>query len=242
MKKIIYQALAFLLFLPFQAIAAELPSKAVTAMKQNKLTPEQALKLLKEGNQRFTSNKMRDYNFEKEMKMTVKKGQFPIAVILSCIDSRAIPNFVFDQSIGNLFVARVAGNVADKNILGSMEFSTEMAGAKIVMVMGHNHCGAIVGTCQTEAKTSLSNLNFLMEQMIPAVNTVKQSSKSFSCDDNDTINKITKQNVLDQLSYIRKNSKIIDELAKSNQIMLVGAMNDIRHGKVSFFDENGKAL
>lgn len=242
MKKFFSQLSLIFLLMPLQVFAAELPSKAVTSAKQNALTPMQALKLLKEGNQRFTSNNMRDYNFEKEMKMTVKKGQFPIAVILSCIDSRAIPNFVFDQSIGNLFVARVAGNVADKNILGSMEFSTKMAGAKIVMVMGHNHCGAIVGTCQTEAKTDLANLNFLMEQMIPAVKTVKQNSKSFSCDSENTINEITKQNVLNQLSYIRKNSKVIDELVKSNEVMLVGAMNDIRHGKVMFFNENGQDL
>lgn len=242
MKKHIFKTIALILMFPMAGWAAELPSKAVTQSKQTTLTPERALQLLKEGNQRFTSNRMRDYNFEKEMKMTVKKGQFPIAVILSCIDSRAIPNFVFDQSIGNLFVARVAGNVADKNILGSMEFATKMAGAKIVMVMGHNHCGAIVGTCQTEAKTDLANLNFLMEQMIPAVNTVKQSSKSFSCDKKDSINAITKQNVINQLHYIRNNSKVIDELVQSHDVMLVGAMNDIRHGKVTFFNEKGEEL
>ena len=234
----------FLTFaLAFNGLWADAPvSKATTQEKQSSLTPAQALSLLKEGNQRFINDQMRDYDFAKEMKKTTQKGQHPIAVILSCIDSRSIPDFMFDQGLGNLFVARVAGNVADADLLGSMEFATKLAGSRLVVVMGHTHCGAVVGACTTRANTDLVNLNTLLRKIKPAVMQVKKSNSNFSCDKTDTIDQITKQNVLNQLQYVQNNSPALAQLLKDKKINIVGAIHNIKTGEVAFFDAKGQAL
>jgi carbonic anhydrase len=217
-------------------------SKATTADKQAGLTPVRALEMLKEGNQRFIENKMRDYNFAKEMKVTTKKGQNPLAIILSCIDSRSIPDFLFDQGLGNIFVSRIAGNVADKEILGSMEFATKVAGAKLVVVMGHTRCGAVRGACTLDGETGLKNLDYLLDKIKPAAKTFKSQDKAANCESYDTVDAIAKQNVIDQLKYIESSSAVLADLVKSGQIKLVGAMHDIRTGKVAFFDVNGESM
>lgn len=232
------------LTLSFQGLWAASPiSMAATQEKQSTLTPQRALELLKEGNKRFLSNTMRDYDFAKEMKKTTQKGQHPIAVILSCIDSRSIPEFLFDQGLGNLFVSRIAGNVADKDLLGSMEFATKLAGSKLVVVMGHTHCGAVVGACTTRAQTDLYNLNALLIKIKPAVMHVKNAEKNtFSCKKELTIEQITKQNVLNQMQYVKNNSPVIAQQLKDKQINLVGAMHNIKTGNVEFFDAQGEPL
>lgn len=221
-------------------VYAALPSKATTQEKQANLSPQRALELLKEGNQRFIDNKMRQYNFAKEMKVTTKKGQFPLAIILSCIDSRSIPDILFDQGLGNLFVSRMAGNVADKDLLGSMEFSTQLAGAKVIVVMGHTHCGAVQGACLTQAKTQLQNLDFLLAKILPAVDTVKKQDSNLNCQNYQEVDKIAKQNVLNQIQYIYDNSPAIRNLVDNKQIYLVGAMHDISTGKVTFFNKDNQ--
>lgn len=217
-------------------------SKAMTAEQRSGLNPNQALKLLKEGNQRFLDNEMRRYDFAKEMKITTKKGQHPLAVILSCIDSRSIPEFLFDQGLGSLFVSRIAGNVADQNILGSMEFAAKVAGVKVILVMGHTHCGAIQGACQMAGETGLKNLDKLLMEIKPAVSKIRKDTNKINCGDSSIVNTIAKQNVLDQLSYIRANSSAINKLVESNAVLLVGAMHDIRTGNVDFFDAQGQSL
>lgn len=223
---------------------AQPPSKAMTEAKQEVLTPAKALNMLKQGNQRFTNDKMRDYNFVKEMKVTTKKGQHPLAVILSCIDSRSIPEFLFDQGLGNLFVSRVAGNVVNQDLLGSMEFATQVAGSRLVLVMGHTHCGAVHAACGIGPNTGMANLDVLLKQITPAVKQVKEQSADgkFTCKNPQTVDIIAKQNVINQLNDVYNKSAVIKKLADAKQIQLVGAMHDLKTGQVSFFDNKGKSL
>lgn len=221
-----------------------IPSKAITSEKQASLTPARALELLKQGNQRFMTDQMRDYNFAKEMKVTTNEGQHPIGVVLSCMDSRSIPDILFDQGLGNLFVARVAGNVVNKDLLGSMEFATKVAGGRLVVVMGHTRCGAVQGACATRGNTGLANLDYLLGKIKPAVSDVeKQDNKQeLNCKSNDTVDVIAKQNVVNQLQNIYNSSSVIKDLVDSKQIYLVGAMHDIKTGQINFFDKGASPL
>ena len=245
MKKALRISLLLSIFLPlfiFTNITQAQPAgpKAITQARQAALTPQDVLNALKQGNQRYMNNTMRMYNYAKEMKVT-SSGQYPKAIILSCIDSRSIPDILFDQGLGNIFVARVAGNVADTNMLGSMDFATKLAGAKLIVVMGHTNCGAVRGAC-SNLKSS-KNLNYLLKQIRPAVITVKKQEKSsFSCSNAQTIDAIAKQNVINQLNYILNNSPTIKQLIAKKQVELVGAMHDISTGKVTFFDINGNPV
>jgi carbonic anhydrase len=228
------------LFALDSALMAKAPvSKAITEKKQAKLTPQDALALLKAGNQRFMTNRVRQYDYNKEMKVTTKRGQHPLAIILNCIDSRSIPELLFDQGLGNIFAARVAGNIVDKNILGSMEFATSIAGASVIVVMGHTHCGAVQGACAGGAS---GNLGYLLSNIKPAVSFIKnQNSAPLNCNNPKTIDEIAKQNVLVQLQYIVSNSPVIAKLIKEKEVEVIGAMHDIRSGRVDFFDLNGKS-
>lgn len=214
-------------------------SKATTQQKQAKLTPEMVLKQLKEGNQRFMSGQMRNYNYLKDMKKTSYKGQFPKAIIFNCIDSRSIAETLFDQGLGNIFVSRIAGNVSSSDVVGGMEFATQMAGASLIVVMGHTHCGAVQGACLGGAK---GDLGILLDKIKPAVETLESSaSKPLQCKDMNTVDKIAKLNVVNQIKQV-KSSPVIRDLMKSKQIEVVGAMHDISSGKVEFFDASGNPL
>lgn len=238
----IWPVFAGVMFFSLNVFATAPVSKATTREKQATITPEMALKQLKEGNHRFVNNRARDYNYAKEMKITTKKGQFPIAIILNCIDSRSIPDILFDQGLGNLFVSRVAGNVANEDMLGSMEFATKMAKAPLIVIMGHTHCGAVQGACAMGADVGLKNLSHLLSQIKPAVNKMKEQNKNLSCDKSGDVDTIAKQNVLNQMQYVMDNSEAIKKLLQQNQIRLLGAMHDIRTGEVQFFDKSGKRI
>lgn len=243
MKKwMIWSIFTGVMLLAPNVFATQSVSKATTREKQAILTPEMALKRLKEGNHRFVNNRTRDYDYAKEMKVTTKKGQFPIAIILSCIDSRSIPDILFDQGLGNLFVSRVAGNVANQDMLGSMEFATKMAKAPLIIIMGHTHCGAVQGACAMGDDIGLKNLSHLLSQIKPAVKKLKEQDKNINCDKSSNVDNIAKQNVLNQMQYVMDNSEAIKSLLQQNQIRLVGAMHDIRTGEVQFFDKSGKSI
>ena len=240
-KRILCSFIVTCCLLAPHSYAAQPTSKATTAEKQGGLSPKRALALLKEGNQRFMRGELRQYNFAKEMKITSKKGQHPLAVILSCIDSRSIPDILFDQGLGNVFVSRIAGNVADKEILGSMEFASLLAGAPLIVVMGHTHCGAVEGACAIE-DTGLSNLNYLLDKIRPAVGQLLKNDKPHNCKDMDMVNQIARQNVLNQLQYIVNNSEALKQAFDLQKIMLVGGMHHITSGKVDFFNIKGEPL
>jgi carbonic anhydrase len=242
-KRIICLTLSLLVTLPsYSAIAATNSKPHVapyTATQEtlNKLTPSQALQMLKDGNMRFINNKPINRNLIQQAKATSVHGQFPFAVILSCMDSRGSSEIILDQGIGDIFSIRVAGNVVDEDQLGSMEFATKAVGTKVVVVLGHTQCGAVAGACKG---VQLGNLTSLLDKIQPAVQQVKDASKgTVNCNDSNIVNTIAKQNVLDMIKEIKEKSPIIREQADNKQIIIVGGMHDLRTGRVLFFDETG---
>ena len=188
-------------------------------------TPDDALAELKLGNQRFVDGKMVNTNYQEQIKNT-KSDQHPHSLILSCLDSRIPPEVIFDQGIGNIFVARVAGNVEDPNILGSMEFATKVKGTKLIVVMGHNKCGAVKGAVDN---AKLGNLTQLVGQIKPAI-TGDTTNVDLM------LNETSKKNVKMTIADILSGSTVISELVKENKVKIVGAYYDITTGQVSFMD------
>lgn len=211
-----------------------------TQETSEKLTPEQALKRLMEGNNRFVGNNSITRNLLQQAKSTSLKGQFPSAVILSCMDSRGSPELIFDQGLGDVFSVRVAGNVIDLDQLGGMEYATKVIGSKLIVIMGHTQCGAVQGACQ---QVALGNLTELLEKIHPAVQIVKNHSKAkINCDDKDTVDEIAKQNVLIVMKQIREKSPLINAQIENKQVLLVGAMHHLARGDVTFFNEKGEEI
>jgi carbonic anhydrase len=208
-----------------------------TAITREILTPHDALYKLLAGNQRFLQGNMQQRNYNKQAKLTYKLGQAPFAVILSCMDSRSPSEIIFDQGIGDIFALRVAGNIINPDILGSMEYGVKVVNAKLIVVMGHTQCGAVAAACKD---TKLGNVTQLLAKIKPAVFAVKESP-AVNCD-KDLVNKIAKQNVINGMIQIPKQSSIIAEMLAQKKIMLVGAMHDLKMGSVTFFDVNGKTL
>lgn len=196
-------------------------------------TPQEELAALKEGNERFINSEKAGHDFHYQINKT-KDGQKPYAVILSCLDSRVPPEIVFDQGIGEVFVARIAGNIENDDILGSMEFGTAVTGAKLIVVMGHTKCGAVKGACQN---VKLGHLTAVLDKIQPAVAQVKKSNPKFNPESYDDVDHVSEANVMLTVENIRKKSPIIRDLEAKNKIRLVGAMYDISTGKVTFLDE-----
>jgi carbonic anhydrase len=187
-------------------------------------TSDDAINALKSGNKRFVESILINTDYKKQIEQT-KTGQKPHSVILSCMDSRVPPEIIFDQGIGNIFVIRVAGNIEDENVLGSMEYAVEHSGSKLIVVMGHNHCGAVTGAVKD---IKLGNLTQLVEQIKPAIKSDPNNPE--------TIDETAKNSVQITIADILKNSTIISEMVKENKIAIVGAFYDIETGVVSFTD------
>ncbi|MFI2741521.1 carbonic anhydrase family protein [Zhouia sp. PK063] len=209
--------------------------KAHTKETQATMTPEKSLQFLKEGNIRFQNNLKANRNLIEQVTAT-RDGQFPFAIILSCIDSRVPAELVFDQGVGDIFSVRVAGNFINEDILGSMEFACKLAGTKLILVLGHTSCGAIKGACDD---VKLGNLTKLVAKIRPAVeatpepeDTSLRNSKNI-----DFVNKVAEKNVYLSLDNIRKESPILKEMEDNNEIMIVGAMYDVATGEVTFEDK-----
>lgn len=238
MKKLVWILLFILLSLSSEFVLADQVQPS-TLTQQSSMTPQQVLQQLELGNQRFLTNTMHTYDYAHLVSKTAE-GQDPIAVVLSCLDSRSSPDILFDQGIGNIFVARVAGNVINNKILGSMEFATKVYASKLIVVMGHTNCGAMRGACED---VRLGNLTYVLQAIQPAVSQVRQQEKNnFSCASPATIDAIAKQNVLDQVQLILKDSPIIAGLVKQKKIMIVGAMQDVATGKVTFLNFQGNPI
>lgn len=207
--------------------------KAHTLETQSAISPNKAIELLKEGNARFVKNKEVSRDLLAQVTDT-STGQYPFATILSCIDSRVSSEIIFDQGIGDVFSARVAGNFVNEDILGSMEFACKLAGTKVVVVLGHTACGAIKGACD-DAK--LGNLTALLSKIKPAVNAViSPSDPSLRNSKNiDFVNEVATKNVHLTIDNIRTQSPVLKELEDSNAIKIVGAMYDINNGVVTFY-------
>ncbi|MFD1294882.1 carbonic anhydrase family protein [Lutibacter holmesii] len=198
-----------------------------TKETQDNLTPKCAHDILVQGNKRFAENLKAQRNLQDQVFET-SKGQFPFAVILSCIDSRVPAELVFDQGIGDIFSVRVAGNVVNKDVLGSMEYACKVAGSKIVVVMGHTKCGAVTAACKN---VKLGNITGLLEKITPAVNTIRKDDNELT---DEQIEEVSFENVNVSIDRIRKESPILAEMEEKGEIEIVGASYDVNTGLVEF--------
>lgn len=205
---------------------------AHTKESQDQISPSGAIALLQEGNQRFVKRKLADRDLLEQVRQTAD-GQYPFATILSCIDSRVSAELVFDQGVGDIFSARVAGNIVNEDILGSMEFACKLAGTKVVVVLGHTACGAVKGACDD---ARLGNLTALVSKIKPAVHAVKEPEDEALRNSQNAsfVDTVAETNVRLTLDNIRKQSAVLKEMEDNGEISIVGAMYDIATGEVSF--------
>ena len=207
--------------------------KTLTKEMQNAITPAMALELLKEGNKRFVNNLKINRNLLQQANET-SDGQHPFAVILSCIDSRTSAELIFDQGLGDIFSVRIAGNIINEDILGSMEFGCKVAGAKIIVVLGHTKCGAVKGACD---HVEMGNLTALLSKIQPAVydeNTIKENRNSGN---SEFVEKVAAINVKRTVQAIMERSPILKEMIEAGTIGIVGGTHDITSGEVFFYPE-----
>lgn len=204
--------------------------KAHTAETQATVTPKKALQFLKEGNERFVSNLKLNRNLLQQVNET-KNGQWPFAVVLSCIDSRTSAELVFDQGLGDIFSVRVAGNVLNTDILGSMEYACKVAGSKLIVVLGHSKCGAVISACK---EVKMGNITELLNKVRPSVDEIKAKMPNLSNDDSDFVEAVAHHNISNTMEQILERSKILNELYEKGEIGLVGAYYDVETGEVEF--------
>jgi carbonic anhydrase len=202
---------------------------------QHSLTPKKAYQILEEGNRRFVSNLRFNRNLLQQVNET-SDGQYPFAIVLSCIDSRTSAELVFDQGLGDIFSARIAGNVLNEDILGSMEFACKVAGSKLIVVLGHSKCGAIKGAC---SHVQMGHLTGLLSKVAPAMHAVEQRDGA-SVSPDDAVELVAVENVRCQLRAILDRSPILDALYKEGSIGLVGGMYSVETGEVTFLEEHFK--
>ncbi len=201
--------------------------KTQTKEIQENLTPQCAHDILVQGNKRFAQNLKAQRNLQDQVFET-SKGQFPFAVVLSCIDSRAPAELVFDQGIGDIFSVRIAGNIINEDILGSMEYACKVAGSKIVVVMGHTKCGAVTAACN---HVELGNITALLSKIKPVVDVVNVKPSEMH---DDVIEEVAHLNVELSITRIKQESKILAEMEEKGEIEIVGAMYDVSTGLVDF--------
>lgn len=209
--------------------------KAHTLETQTSITPLRALEILKEGNSRFVNNLMADRNLLMQANET-REGQWPFAVILSCIDSRTSAELIFDQGLGDIFSIRIAGNVVNTDILGSIEFACKVAGSKLIVVLGHTQCGAIKGACD---HVEMGNLTELLSKIQPAVyeeNEVSDHSLRNS-KNNKFVSNVTNLNVKRSVSSIVNRSYILEQMLEKGEIAIVGGVHNLETGKVDFMED-----
>ena len=202
-----------------------------TEESQSTMTPEKALQYLKEGNIRFQSNLKANRNLLQQVNET-SEGQFPFAVVLSCIDSRVSTEILFDQGLGDVFSVRIAGNIINEDILGSMEFACKVAGAKLIVVLGHSKCGAIKGACD---HVEMGNLTALLSKIQPAVFDEKSISENRNSSNSEFVEKVAAINVTRTVQAIVERSPILKEMIGSGEIGIIGGMHTISNGEVIFY-------
>lgn len=207
--------------------------KTHTKETQELLTPRMAMNILKEGNERFIKNLKQQRNLLEQVNET-RDGQWPFATILSCIDSRTSAELIFDQGLGDIFSVRIAGNIVNTDILGSMEFACKVAGSKLIVVLGHTKCGAIKGACD---HVEMGNLTELLSKIQPAVYQEKQTTKDRSSSNYTFVENVAEINVKRSVKSIIERSFILEQMVENGQIGVVGAMYNIETGVVDFYDD-----
>ncbi len=206
--------------------------KTLTKELQATITPEMALNLLKEGNHRFMNNLKANRNLLEQANET-SDGQHPFAIILSCIDSRTSAELIFDQGLGDIFSVRIAGNIINEDILGSMEFACKVAGAKIIAVLGHTKCGAVKGACD---HVEMGNLTALLSKIQPAVYDEQTELENRNSSNDEFVEKVSVINVKRTVHAIVERSPILKEMLTNGEIKLVGGVHELVTGEVTFYE------
>lgn len=205
--------------------------KAHSAESQASVSPDKALQFLQDGNKRFVNNLKVNRDLLEQVNDT-RAGQWPFAVILSCIDSRTSAELIFDQGLGDIFSVRIAGNILNEDILGSMEFATKVVGSKIIVVLGHSKCGAVKGACD---HVQMGNLTNLLNKIQPAVHGEKTVIENRNSKNDEFVEKVASINVKLTMERIRNESPIIKEMEDEGAIKIVGGMYDVETGVVDFY-------
>lgn len=204
---------------------------AMSAAAQKAVTPDEALKMLKEGNDRFVQGKVVNRDLMAQVQATAS-GQYPFAVVVGCIDSRVPPELVFDQGIGDIFAARVAGNFVNTDIIGSPEFATKLAGSKLIVVLGHTECGAVKGAADN---AQLGNLTHTLSNIAPAVYAVTDVAGERNSKNAAFVQRVAEENVRLNVKALLDRSTVLKGLTDQGQLGVVGAMHDIGTGRVTFY-------
>lgn len=207
--------------------------KTLNKELQASITPRKALELLKAGNKRFVSNLQENRDLLQQVNYT-RDGQWPFAVILSCIDSRTSAELIFDQGLGDIFSARIAGNIVNTDILGSMEFACKVAGSKLIVVLGHSKCGAVKGACD---HVEMGNLTELLSKIQPAVYAEKATPDNRSASNAAFVENVAEINVKRSVHSVIERSFILEQMIENGQIGIVGGMHNIETGEVTFYDD-----
>ena len=207
--------------------------KTLNKQLQDAITPKIAIDILKEGNKRFINNLKANRNLLEQANET-SDGQHPFAVILSCIDSRTSAELIFDQGLGDVFSVRIAGNIINEDILGSMEFACKVAGSKVIVVLGHTKCGAIKGACD---HVEMGNLTALLSKIQPAVYDEKSEIENRNSGNSKFVEKVASINVKRTVNAIMQRSPILNEMIKNGEIGIIGGMHNLNDGEVTFYDD-----
>ncbi len=208
-------------------------STVMTSNAQKSMTPDDALRALKQGNKRFANGNSTQFDWKAQAKSTAANGQYPHSIVLSCLDSRVPVEAVFDQGIGDVFVGRVAGNFENTDMLGSFEFGTAVAGSKLIVVLGHSACGAVKGTID---QAELGNLTDTLANIEPAVGDVRVGSMGRTSKDNDLVDRVVEANVRRTVRDITDRSEVLEELVRKGDLKVVGAVYDLESGRVTWLD------
>ena len=208
-------------------------SHVMTKAEQNSLTPDQVLQEFKDGNERFNSGNVTQREHSEEIRKAATGGQFPKAMVLSCLDSRVPVEDIFDQGIGDVFVGRVAGNFVNTDLLGSMEFACKVAGAKLILVMGHQHCGAVKGAIDD---VHLGNITSMLANIKPAVEMSKTFEGEKSSKNEAFVKLVAQNNIKNTIAQIRAKSEILKEMEAKGEIKIVGAFYTLRTGELEFIN------
>lgn len=203
---------------------------------QSTITPQIALDILKDGNQRFVNNLKYNRNLLQQVNET-RDGQWPFAVVLSCIDSRTSAELIFDQGLGDIFSVRIAGNIANEDILGSMEFACKVAGSKLIVVLGHTKCGAVKGACD---HVEMGNLTALLSKLRPAVDDETKTKIERSSKNSEFVENVATINVHRTVNAIMERSHILHEMIEEGEIGICGAMYNVETGIVDFYEDTIK--
>ncbi|MBK9098946.1 MAG: carbonic anhydrase [bacterium] len=213
---------------PSAGIDTSLITEVMTAEKQAKLTPDLVIQALIDGNNRFVTGKMRNRDYREQVRQKAA-GQYPKAVVLSCLDSRVPVEYVFDQGVGDIFVGRIAGNIVNEDILGSMEFACKVSGAKLIVLVGHQNCGAVKSAIDD---VKLDNITILLSKIKPAVEMSQDFEGEKTSKHDEFVRYVSENNIRYNIEQIRMKSPILNEMEVKGEIKIVGMYYNLTDGKI----------